>query len=96
MTPTPFGVVLDRHLEARDLSLRAFARQAGVPVSLLSRVKSGERAVPTERINAWADLLHLRGDEREEFVDAAMWTAVPARIRPWLEARLGRTGARKR
>jgi hypothetical protein len=96
MAPTPFGAVLDRHLEASDLSLRAFARLAGVPVSLLSRVKSGERAVPTERITAWADLLNLRGPDREEFIDAAMWTAVPVRVRPWLEGKLGIGGTRKR
>lgn len=83
-----FTDVLDRHLAAKGISLRAFARSAGVPVSLLSRLKKGQRAVPVGRIEAWADHLGLRGDERAEFIDSAMWTAVPKRLRPWFEAKL--------
>lgn len=91
-----FGAVLDRHLAAKGLSLRAFARLTEVPVSLLSRLKSGERAVPTERIEAWADHLGLRGDDRSEFIDAAMWTAVPKRLQPWVEAKLKMGSGRRR
>lgn len=70
------------------LSLRGFARIAGVPVSFLTRIRNGERAVPVERIHPWADHFRLVGDERREFIDSAMWTSVPVRIRPWLEERL--------
>lgn len=59
-----------------------------MPVSLLSRLKKGQRAVPVGRIEAWADRLGLRGAERTEFIDCAMWTAVPKRLRPWFETKL--------
>jgi hypothetical protein len=55
---------------------------------MLSRLKKGQRAVPVGRIEAWADHLSLRGDERAEFIDSAMWTAVPKRLRPWFETKL--------
>jgi len=41
---------------------------------------------------ALADRLGLRGPERSEFIDSAMWTAVPKRLRPWFETKL--SGAR--
>lgn len=84
----PFRVVLDRHLAARHLSLRGFARAVDVPVSLLTKLKNGERSVPLARMEAWADHLGLRGRERIEFIDSAMWTTVPPRLRPWFEAKL--------
>lgn len=84
-----FAAVLEKHLKRRGWSLREFAREAGVPPSLVSRTMHGERAVPTGRVEEWADLLDLRGQERGEFIDAAMWTAIPERVRPWVEAKLG-------
>lgn len=84
----PFRIVLERHLVARQLSLRGFARAVNVPVSLLTKLKNGERSVPMARMEAWADYLGLRGRDRFEFIDSAMWTTVPQRLRPWFEAQL--------
>jgi transcriptional regulator with XRE-family HTH domain len=90
--------LLGKYLEKRGMTLREFARRAGVPPSLVSRIRHGKRSLPTGRIEAWADLLGLTGHDRAEFIDAAMWTAVPKRLRPWLEAKLvaAKPGARRR
>lgn len=92
----PFRDILEHHLEARGLSLRGFARAVGVPVSLLTKLKNGERSAPLARIEAWADHLGLRGAERTAFIDSAMWTTVPKRLRPWFEAKLAAAGGRQR
>lgn len=84
----PFRDVLQRHLDARGLSLRAFAREVGVPVSLLSKLKAGTRSAPMHRLESWATHLRLVGRERTEFIDSAMWTTVPKRLKPWLEQQL--------
>lgn len=83
-----FPDLLAEILEKRQMSLRSFARSTGVPVSLLSRIKTGSRSVPSSRIEQWANLLGLVGDERTRFIDSALWTSVPSRLRPWLEKRL--------
>jgi transcriptional regulator with XRE-family HTH domain len=88
MSYKPFGKVLGRLLEKREVGLRDFARRVGLPSSFISRVKQGQSVVPTARIEAWADVLELSGQERTEFIDAAYWSAVPERVRPWVESKI--------
>jgi transcriptional regulator with XRE-family HTH domain len=87
-----FGSILGKLLKKREVSLRAFAKEAGVPPSLVSRIIRGEHGIPMARIEPWADFFELNGQERSEFIDAAMWTTVPKRLRPWIESKL--TGKR--
>lgn len=89
----PFGKVFEKSLGKRGISLRSFATLAGLSAAAVSRIKSGFRAVPTARVEAWADILELTGHERAEFVNAAYWTAVPKRVRPWVESQI--TAARR-
>ena len=88
MTFKPFDKVLDKFLEKRGISLRTFATEAGLSAPAVSQIKSGSRPVPTTRVEAWADILKLTGQDRVEFIDAAMWTVIPKRARPWIEGKL--------
>jgi transcriptional regulator with XRE-family HTH domain len=83
-----FDKLLEKALEKRAISLRQFAREVGVSAAVVSRVKHGHRPVPTEHIESWANALKLTGLERAEFVNAAYWTAVPKRVRPWVESQI--------
>lgn len=69
-----------RDLVARNYeSLRAFAREAGKrsgheeteTAAYASKVISGQKPPPLARIESWATALHLDGEERKRFIEAA-------------------------
>lgn len=77
----PFAIELYRLINARGLSLREFARLAKTKQPALSEIKRGVRPVPLARVERWADVLELAGDDRERFLDLAHLTQTPDRIR---------------
>jgi transcriptional regulator with XRE-family HTH domain len=85
-----FALLFDRLLQARRISVRDFARRSGLAWSFIHRVRKGLRIPPLDRLEAWADLLALKGRERQRFLDLAHWSHIPPEVRPWLRPRLKR------
>jgi hypothetical protein len=82
-----FGDLLANHLKRRHLSARAFAKRVRIGTSFLRYVMLGSKPVPEKRIEPWADVLELAGEERERFVDEAWLSHCPDHVRK-LVARL--------
>lgn len=76
-----FGSYLTALLAEKHLSMREFARLAGINQSALSQMKLGKRTVPLARVETWADVLGLTGRNRERFLDLAETTHIPLRMR---------------
>lgn len=83
-----FRANLRRLIDAKFESRRAFLRAAEASndengaTGYLSRVLSGHRPPPIERLEAWADALDLVDDERQTFLDLGALENLPASIRP--------------
>lgn len=80
---TKLGDYLDELLAARGHSVRSFARKVGVAPANVSKFK--RKALPPQRIEAWADALRLAGAERERFLYLAWWDHTPLFMRERLE-----------
>jgi transcriptional regulator with XRE-family HTH domain len=85
--PEEFGALLTRLLEARGISLRAWARTVGMGSSFAYKLKAGERVPPAPKIERMADALKLTGADRTAFIDAATWAAIPDHARTWVLAK---------
>ena len=72
-----FGTVLRQLIDARGLTLSHWARSVGIAQGFASNVVSGRRTPPLDAIDAWADSLHLAGDERSTFLDLAAVAHLP-------------------
>jgi class 3 adenylate cyclase len=56
----------------RGLTVEELAAATGLAPSAIRDIEAGKRAAPSEQVaKALADALHLTGDERDSFVDAA-------------------------
>lgn len=75
-----FGALLQELLTQRGLSGLRFAKQVGTGSSTISQVSSGKRTPPLTRIEAWADVLALRGAVRARFIELAHLAHCPERI----------------
>lgn len=75
---TAFGDFLDSLLSRRSLSVRAFGRLVGLPVTSISAAK--RRRMPPRHIDAWADTLALGGEDRRTFVRLAWLSHAPAQV----------------
>ena len=97
---TEFGRHLERLLAARSLSLRGFAARIGMSPGWVSRVK--RLTLAPEHMEAWADALELRGEERERFLVLAWLTHAPPFVRDYVAtleralAATGKTAVRRR
>ncbi|MBA3586023.1 MAG: hypothetical protein H0W41_00115 [Chloroflexi bacterium] len=80
---TRLGDYLDELLAVRGYSVRSFARRVGVAPANVSKFK--RKALPRERIEAWADALRLSGMERDRFLYLAWWDHTPVFMRERLE-----------
>jgi len=69
--PADFTALLEQHLQARKLSLRAFAEAVGMHFANVHKVAQGNRKPPLDRIELWARELGLKKQEAEAFVLAA-------------------------
>lgn len=74
---TAFASHLRQRILARYASLRAFVRAAepdrseDTAVAYLSKVLSGHKPPPLDRVEAWAEALHLTGPDRATFIEDA-------------------------
>ena len=60
---------MKKHWEKRGFeSMRQFCTASETNVATLSLAIKGERAAPQEHVIRWADTLHLRGEEKEAFI----------------------------
>jgi transcriptional regulator with XRE-family HTH domain len=55
----------------------SFAADVGVAQGFISNVCSGKKRPLLERIEAWAEVLKLRGRERQRFIDLAILQWIP-------------------
>ena len=73
-----FGTMLGRLISGKYNSRRSFVRAAepgakeNVAQAYVSKVITKDVPAPLARLNAWADALDLRGDERDRFMDLAV------------------------
>jgi transcriptional regulator with XRE-family HTH domain len=78
--PAAFGPLLLDLLAQRGLSGLRFAKLVYTGSSTISQVASGKRTPPLSRIEAWADVLSLRGAARARFIELAHLAHCPERI----------------
>lgn len=83
--PRSFGQLLLEHLQRRDISLREFAKQVEYDPTNISKMVHQARKPPLKRMEQWCDSLGLRGNDREEFLDAAHLAAATPRVRSLVE-----------
>jgi hypothetical protein len=88
--PAPLTDLLEKHMAARQLSMRALAKQTGVSWAYVYKVRHGKIPLAHERVDAWVKALGLRGDDATAFADAASWALVPNAIKPWIVERFGK------
>lgn len=67
-----FGDVLKTQLDARGMSLRAFARAVEAVPGFIGDCMAGRRRPPPDRLPSWADALKLTGEDRELFLEAGL------------------------
>lgn len=78
-------------IPTRFRSRRAFIRAAEPKANqdgaqaYLTRVLTGAKPPPIERIEAWATALRLTGDERRRFTALAAIAHIPEEVRPQFE-----------
>jgi ubiquinone biosynthesis protein UbiJ len=79
--PTAFGALLVDLLARRALTQADFARLVGKAPGVVQFIRVGRRRPPLARIEAWADALALRGEDRRRFLEAARLEHCPPEIR---------------
>lgn len=84
-----FGTHLDELLQKRDLTQSAFSRLVGVSPHFLGSIRRGQRKLPPQRVEHWADALGLKGAERRDFLLIAMLPKCPEVIRPYIVKLIG-------
>jgi transcriptional regulator with XRE-family HTH domain len=68
-----FAQLVQSYLTKRELSGKAFAKLVEVDNTYLSRFLSGLR-YPPEDLTPWADVLGLKGEERQHFLELGYLT----------------------
>ena len=77
-----FGTMLGSLLTRRDFSTRSFARAVKSSKSSISGITNNERTPPLDRLERWADVLALRGAERQLFIDLGALAHLPQEAQP--------------
>ena len=76
-----FGEMLKRAMVEKSLTQRAFAEAVGISQSYVAQMLRGVGPFAADRIDGWADVLGLKGRERERFRILALLTHCPEEIR---------------
>lgn len=79
-----FVAYFDAALKSKGLTRAAFARTVGVRPQFLVSIRNGDRHLPPARVEAWADVLDLKGTDRRNFIIAALLPKCPELVRPYL------------
>jgi transcriptional regulator with XRE-family HTH domain len=79
------GKTLVKARKQAGLTQEKLAEKAGISRGLLSLLEIDRRTVPTESVQALADALELKGDERAEFVRLAHLTHSTDDLRQMLD-----------
>lgn len=77
----PFGPILKSLIKQRGMTITAFSKAAGVSRNMADFVVRNKRRPQLDQLGAWAEILGLRGNERDEFVLAGNWVHTPELIR---------------
>jgi len=76
-----FGVFLREILNEQGLGVREGARILGdFDPGWLGGILSAKRPPPLAQLEAWADALKLRGEQRQEFLDLGYLTHCPDEV----------------
>lgn len=76
-----FPAAFLRAVSLSGLTQRTFAKLAGITQGHVSNVITGKRLPPLDRMQEWADLLGIYGEDRAEFVRLAEIAHTPPGIR---------------
>jgi transcriptional regulator with XRE-family HTH domain len=67
--PVTYGTTLAELLDRRGLTIRGFAKSAGVSHTLIRKIISGEKTPHPDDLIKWAEYFQLSGDDRQHFID---------------------------
>jgi transcriptional regulator with XRE-family HTH domain len=82
---TSFGTFMRQALSRCDITVRGFSRAVSLSPATISLILSGKRTPPIDRLDQWADVLHLTGDTRQRFRLLAACAHIPTDIRAEFE-----------
>lgn len=90
-----FGEILQEQLDRLGLSRKGFSDLVGCHKAMVTMIAQGNRRVPPDTIDTWADALQLEGEEREAFIEAGLLATAHPRLREHVaELRCKYTSAR--
>ena len=72
--------LLKKHAQAMGLSIRFLGKLAGISAGHINRVANGHEPVPLRLAHDFADILHLFGPEREEWLREVRLAHCPPEI----------------
>lgn len=75
-----FSQLLRDYLTERGWTQKQFAKRVGVNPGTISAILLGKRKPWFGRAMKWADVLELKGAEREAFLDSFALAASPSRM----------------
>lgn len=79
--PQSFQELLAAYLRRRSgMSATALGEQTGVPQSTMSRISLGQRPPDLDKLDPWADVLELDGEERDDFIVAGQLSHCPRQV----------------
>jgi plasmid maintenance system antidote protein VapI len=81
--PPPVGDVLAEAVKARGLTWRGLAKALRVHEQFVVKIRKGQRAISAKSVARWIKVLGLEGEERQRFVDAAVWSQLSVEQRSW-------------
>lgn len=95
MTINPFGDFLNVRLAELGLWQAEFCRRIGSPAGWVQQIREGKKTPPLDRMKNWADVLLLKGTDRQRFCDLAAVMHLPEVARPRFAALVEATYRRK-
>lgn len=82
----PFSRMLEEALRRNSLTQSAFARQVGIPRSVLSEVIRGRRKPPKTQAVRWMTALEIPAGERLSWRRAVVLARADPLLAEWVEA----------
>ncbi len=81
MTDIHFGDFFYRLIRERGMTMQEFAQRAGTSASTLSRLRTGKRVPKNLPVDAWAEVLQLSIEEREQLQESIELAQAPTSLR---------------
>jgi transcriptional regulator with XRE-family HTH domain len=73
----PFGAMVVARWQAKNIHQAEFCRRVGMPAGWVQQIREGRKTPPLERMEHWANVLDLHGEQRQLFLDLAAVMHLP-------------------